>query len=229
MGWRDKTFRTTRRKALRKWLGDSKRSREKGCSDTFSGALECQWQARVEHGKHCALFCGIGEWANHITDVLTDLSCDNLRFDDETHANRLARQYARLMFAVAELLNDFEVALNNIKEQGDIRAKLGNRVKDIQAFVNQVVKHKAKGLHKHDHHLPIAFQDAGGSTCDKVIQLGTKDFTGKNNFDCIVLPTLSEVLDVAIGAYRAFDEILKDRSKFNQIVNGYDIIIGETS
>jgi len=224
MSWREQIFGPVRRKALKRWLRESRRTRLGRTDDDFSRGLECQWQARCKSG-HVALFCGIGEWASHMTDILMDGAQDNLRFDREPAQRRLARHYARLMFVVAELLNDFEDSLSKAGLKGNIRSKLGgSRVGDFHAFVNQVIKHKAKALHHHDHHLPLTFTDGRGTTCARIVQLGTCDFRGQSEFDCILMPSLDEVLDVALTAYQKFNDLLMkdDGALFQAICKPYE-------
>lgn len=220
MSWRLQTFKPVRRRALRRWLIATRRSRGKGCNDDFSTAYECRWQGRSESG-HIALFCGIGEWACHITDILSDSSCDNLRFTNEEHKRRLVRQYARLIFVSVELLNDFEDALKIAGLKGNLREKLGPQVADLQPFCNQVIKHKAKGLHKHDHHLPISFADCPTFECERVIQLGVKDLTGHLDFDCIQMPLLDQVVNIVLTAYANFDRCIADASVFAKLEERY--------
>lgn len=224
--WRDKTFKPVRRRALKRWLAETGRLRLSRHDDDFSGAIECSWQNRAEAAgrQHVALFCGIGDWASHITDLLLDTSCDNLRFDKEAQQRRLSRNYSRLMFVIAELLNDFEDTLDKAGIHNGRDALSGVlSVSDFQAFVNQVVKHKAKAIHRHDHHLPLRFMDAGadgGGT--QVIRLGTKDFTGHNGFDAILIPSLDQLLDMAFGAYQAFDGLVEEQSVFEKICTEYE-------
>jgi hypothetical protein len=220
MSWRLQTFKAIRRSALRQWLSATQRSRSKGYNDDFSSAYECRWQGRCE-ASHNALFCGIGEWACHITDILSDSSCDNLRFTNEEHKRRLVRQYARLIFVCVELLNDFQDALEKAGLKGNVRVKLGDRVSDLQPFCNQVIKHKAKGLHRHDHHLPILFADSPTVECERVIRLGVKDLTGRLDFDCIQMPRLCEVVDIVLTAYANFDSCIEDASVFAKLDEHY--------
>lgn len=220
MSWRLQTFRPVRRSALRQWLSATRRSRVKGCNDDFSTAYECRWQGRSETA-HNALFCGIGEWACHITDILSDTSCDNLRFTDEDHKRRLVRQYARLIFVCVELLNDFEDALKKAGVNGNLREKLGSKVNDLHPFCNQVIKHKAKGLHRHDHHLPLSFADHPTVECERVIQLGVKDLNGHLSFDCIQMPGLGDLIDIVLKAYANFDRCIEAPLVFAKLTELY--------
>jgi len=181
-------------------------------------------RAEEEGRAHVALFCGIGEWASHITDLLSDASNDNLRFDNEGQQRRLSRHYFRLMFAIVELLNDFEDALKKIGVT-DCRSRLSGTVSvdDFQAFVNQVIKHKAKALHRHDHHLPLMFSDAGADgEGPRVIRLGTKDFSGSDGFDSILVPSLDCLLNVVFAAYAAFDREVEDKDRFMKVCVAYE-------
>lgn len=226
MQWREKTFRPVRRRACKRWLKDTQRSRARVFDDDFSSGMECRWQFRAEDAgrKHIALFCGVGEWASHITDLLSDPSSDNLRYDNAYQQRRLSRHYFRLMFVIAELLNDFEDALKKIGIT-DGRARLSGvvSVNDFQAFINQVVKHKAKALHRHDHHLPIVFSDASASgEALRVMRLGERDFSGSGKFDSILVPSLDCLLSVVFDAYAAFDREIEDEDVFMKICDEYE-------
>jgi len=219
------TFQLVREAALQHWLAKSNRSRPSGGNDDFSDSMECEWQARAEtlSHRHVAFFCGIGEWACHITDVLTDPSNDAIAFVGSEEEQRwLARQYARLMMVLAELLSDFESALKFGGVGGSQRNQLGYRVNDVHGFVNEVIKHKAGALHLHDHHLPLAFDDSGISMCPLSICLGTGGLAKSNkSFDCIVMPKLEALLDIALDAYRNFDGLIKDETVFKAICAKY--------
>lgn len=229
MSWRSRTFKPVRRNALKHWLKETKRHRSRRSDDDFSDSYECRWQARAmgdvnaeDMDGHVALFCGIGEFASHVTDLLLDHAQDNLRFGESDHRSRLARHYYRLMFIVAELLNDFEAALK-CAGVSSVREYLGasRSVEDFHVFVNKVVKHKAEAIHRHDQHLPIGFMDAGDEACERTIQLGTRDFTGNNQFDCILVPSLSQILDLALTAYRKFDELIENDDAFRKVCANY--------
>lgn len=214
-------FKDCRIAAIARWMQEARRHRYECVDDNFADGYECRWQARADNsGKHISLFCGVGEWACHVTDCLSDASNDDLSFTgDESHRRRLFRQYGRLLLISAELLNDFEDALKigNVEKNKSLRTLLGPNVDDLQAFVNSVVKHKAKGLHLHDHHLPIEFSDNLAIPSKESMHLGVKNFT-IGSFKSILVPSFSQILDIIFGAYCAFDTTIASEDVFNKLV-----------
>jgi hypothetical protein len=229
-------FLDIRTAALTHWLTATGRELDDALGDVFTNALECKWQLRCESQTasavladskflHSALFCGIGESGSFITDALTDTRADAVKLNDANNSRRLFRHYCRLMFSVAELLSDFEVALSTAHDKRAVRDKLGEGVQNLHAFVNRVVKHKARALHHHDHHLPIEFADGTDTAFSNAIQMSTRNLVASGSFDCIVAPKLVDILDVAICAYRKFDELIVGDDVFNRLLPNYSAVL----
>jgi hypothetical protein len=235
-------FKPIRKRVLKYWLDKSKRNRTKAdTSDNFIDALECKWQNNSDH-SHVSLFCGIGEWTNHITDALLDESCDNLRFNSniEGEQRRLFRFYCRIMFAIAETLNDFEESLSyaykksysaNIKineivetkiscKKIKVRELLGDSVDTFQDFVNRVVKHKSNNIFKADHHLPIAFEDRESPSDKKLISMTSnlRNITSSDNYDAILAPKLKTLIDILLDSYCKFDSVINQTDDFFKLI-----------
>jgi len=251
-----KKFGPVRQRALKFWQEESKRSRQKiAGSDNFTGSIECKWQRKAyDKSKHVSLFCGIGEWSNHITDALLDESCDNLTFNTtiEGEQRRLFRFYCRIMFAIAETLNDFEESLSSayiesfIKQTGDttiptdiidtkkiackkqkVRGLLGDSVNNFQDFVNRIVKHKSNNVFKADHHLPIMFEDRDNPSDQKLISIETDlRQIGTNNYDAILAPKLEWLISLLLNSYSEFDRLITENQQlFDLICDPYSIEI----
>lgn len=221
-------FKRARVDALQHWLRGSNRKRDETHSDDcIDNSYECCWQSDAggvdTEGQHVSLFCAVGDWACHITDLLSDQSQDELFFSNEESERRISRHYARLMFVVAELLSDFEVALKEIdfgRGQNDRRIALGVDVAKFNVFVNKIIKHKTGNIHKCDHHLRINFKDSAKYVDDLDICVGIDncniDFSGRE-FSYISYPSLVDIIDVALIAYGNFNSILGQGDNFGKI------------
>jgi len=132
--------------ALKKWLAITNRDFDLKysniCNDDINDSFECSWQILYEK-KHVHVFCGIGEWANNITDILLDTRYDYLYLTNNIHKNNeeyeeeskmLFRYHTRLLLVVSEMITDFEDILaeflkkniNNKIEKIEIRKILSN-------------------------------------------------------------------------------------------------------
>jgi len=130
------------------------------------------------------LFCSIGDWASHITDILNDYSLDEVelfpefiwdRVEYESHSvindmeiySRLRRYYGRLFLIVSELLVDFKDVFDLLKKSGYCSGSASNFYSNdsaidfgkLKGFINNVFKHKTANIHKCDHHLALVFLD----------------------------------------------------------------------
>jgi hypothetical protein len=117
MEYDETLFKDVRQQAFDLWERETNRV----CSldnDDMTGSIECKWQdrARDQLGyEHISMFCSLGEWANNITDILKDFSCDYYNFLNETHCQALFRYYTRFLLVISEMLTDFEEIIKKSK------------------------------------------------------------------------------------------------------------------
>lgn len=86
-----------RKDALKHWKSRSKRVFK--VTDNFSNSIECSWQnAAFGLGyNHISIFCSIGQFGSHITDLLRDYRFDKYELDQSEDINELIfRYYSRI-------------------------------------------------------------------------------------------------------------------------------------
>ncbi|RYZ90893.1 MAG: hypothetical protein EOP04_02420 [Proteobacteria bacterium] len=174
-------FAITRKTALSNWKVRSNRVFK--VTDNFSGSIECEWQSNAwEKGyNHISIFCSIGQFASHITDLLRDYRYDRYEFDQSEDVNEiLFRYYTRVLLIASEVLTDFQdlfiIADNKLttkqmggtkgsdlkKLQDQARKSLAmdsNKVTLLLDFINKVCKHKTSNLHICNNHIKYLFED----------------------------------------------------------------------
>lgn len=219
MNVKNVSFRHIREKQLNYWLRQTKRERI-DYDDDRTEALDCQWHTLNPSDIHCNFFCGVGDWASHITDVLEDCSCDELVFTDEYYQQRLYRQYVRLMFFISEILNDFTKGIKvcgdfqgnekSIKKYLSGQSLDENSVDTFMHFVNKTIKHKADMFHSKNDHLEIFFSDYQ-------LPVESRNPVSINqipdNFDCILIPKIETLLNIVLTAYTQFDNYISHKEK----------------
>jgi len=188
-------FRTTRKNGLSFWLKET--GRKFKITDNTASAFECEWQDPAsENGfNHISIFCSIGEFACHITDLLRDYRYDNYEFDKSDEVNEvLFRFYSRLILVISEVITDLQdlwiltnyeistkaynrLAIKTKREyQNTAREALSNNTDELNNFfdfANRVCKHKTQNLHICNNHIVYHFEDFKSSTgIKKSIKLG---------------------------------------------------------
>ncbi len=225
---KDHSFGKKRKEALDFWKTSSSRIREPGSADDdFSNSIVCNLQNRVGeiYGEtaHLALFCNLGDWECHITDILLDTSNDEVRFDDDNHARKLFRYYSRLMLIVSELVADISSVVattkSNKKKSDKVHRNEISNGDALCGFVNNFVKHKSKNSHCHDHHLPIAFEDSGNVTkSEKDITFDALNSEDKERF---FIPRLQSIVEIALSCETVLREKLQSAEAFDLVFKAY--------
>lgn len=170
-----------RKDALKHWKSRSNRVFK--VTDNISNSIECIWQkAAFDLGyRHISIFCSIGEFGSHITDLLRDNRFDKYEFDQSEEINELIfRYYSRILLITSEILTDFQdlyiIADQKLttKELGRIQGKtlrkyqdnarqnLANGTKNIKElldYINKICKHKTSNFHICNHHIKYLFND----------------------------------------------------------------------
>lgn len=219
-------FGQVREQALELWKATTFRDCE-AVNDDITNSYECMWQDRATslNYKHISIFCSLGEWANNITDVLKDESCDDYSFLDPEHCQALFRYYTRMFLVTSEMLSDFEeiTAFVNSTDVKSARTFLSDKpfgLDTLFGFTNTVCKHKAKHIHLCNHHLPIWFEDCS-EVCPFVqpITIGHLDF---DQPDGIFMPTLADVIMTVVICYNRLNELFeRETNKFKAICDRY--------
>jgi hypothetical protein len=167
MGKQHTLFGQVREPAFELWQQGTKRD----CfpiNDVVLESYECKWQDRAvfELGyDHISIFCSLADWASNVSDILRNNLYDCFDLLDDEDRQALFRYYTRLLLVISELLSDFEqmvVAARRMNNLGAARNLLSNTPGEVHAvfgFINSVCKHKAKGIHRCNHHLPLWFDD----------------------------------------------------------------------
>jgi len=200
-------------------------------NDDITGSFECKWQdsATFDFGyEHISIFCSLGEWANNISDILKDRSCDKFSFLNDDHRQALFRYYTRMMLIISEMLSDFDDIVQKTEptrlKSKKAREFLSNRkgeVDSLFAFINNVCKHKVGGLHSSNHHLPIWFEDCRESS-PFVKPISIEKFNVEHP-DGILIPKLSYLVQVILQCYSQLDKLFeKETDKFKIICDKYN-------
>ena len=214
-----------------------KRTRN-GFNDNIEDAYECNWQSayttclvndiplnklgditttskdRIE-SLHNSLYCSLGEWNSHVSDLLDIKKFDKIVFSNHfnfenqptyDHMHALFRHYTRILLVTSEVITDFicVIKLLGMKEK-DAREFLyaGSiipfSVNDIMNFINDVCKHKTlEGkLHCYNHHLPLYFEDCGLPKHSKHLKY-------------ITMYKLGDIIGTILHCYKVFDQKLKE-------------------
>lgn len=174
-------YSTIRKSALKHWQFCSKRVFK--VTDNFSDSIECTWQnAASDLGyNHISIFCSIGQFGSHITDLLRDHRFDKYEYDQSEEINELIfRYYTRILLIASEIFTDFQdlyiiadkklttkqlggtqkTTLRNYQDSA--RQNLANGTKNIEDlldFINKICKHKTSNFHICNHHIKYLFED----------------------------------------------------------------------
>lgn len=228
------TFKTIREDALKNWYKGLSRTRgEDQLSDDYSTSYLCKWQVEcTDANKHCSFLCSLGDWLDNISDVLQDNRLDNLTLeqdDDGKMENALFRYYTRFLLLTSEVIEDFVVLnqrIRNIdKKKKDVSARdlekgiLGDKeLHNVSNFINSVCKHKTENdnLHVHNHHLIFEFEDFGHSINNNQIRIGdllTEQITQET---IILMPKLSYFIDVIIAINNKIDQNIMTEPEYKK-------------
>jgi hypothetical protein len=174
-------FSLIRRNALNHWK--TRTGRVFKISDNLTDSFECSWQGNAENFgyKHISIFCSIGQFGSHLTDLFRDYRFDKYEFDQSEVINELIfRYYSRILLIVSEILTDFQdlyiladdklttkqlggLSGAELKEKHNIaRTKLANdsiKIKELLEFINKICKHKTSNFHICNNHIEFLFED----------------------------------------------------------------------
>lgn len=174
-------YSTIRKKALKHWKSRSKRVFK--VTDNLVDSIECSWQDKaIALGyNHISIFCSIGQFGSHITDLLRDYRLDKYEYDQTEEINELLfRYYTRILLIASEVFTDFQdlyiIADDKfttkqlsglhgsvLKSKQDIaRRKLANNsvnIKELLDYINKICKHKTSNFHICNHHIKFLFED----------------------------------------------------------------------
>jgi hypothetical protein len=98
-----------RKSVLAHWKIRSKRVFK--VTDNIINSVECTWQNKaLDLGyNHISIFCSIGQFVSHITDLLRDYRYDKYDYDQSDETNELLfRYYSRILLITSEILTDFQ-------------------------------------------------------------------------------------------------------------------------
>ena len=188
-------FKTIRKNALLKWLTES--GRKFKTTDNIASAFECSWQdSGANNGfNHISIFCSIGEFASHITDLLRDYRYDNYEYDKSEEINEvLYRYYSRLLLIASEVITDLQdlwILANyelNTKQYNGLDISTRRTYQDAARnaisinqddlnnlfdYINRVCKHKTQNLHICNNHIQYHFEDSKNTNgIRKAIKIG---------------------------------------------------------
>lgn len=233
-------FKQIRITALDHWLTESQRLRD--INDDYSMSIECTWQEElVPEDDHNSLFCSLAEWSTNISDLLSEKTYDNLKFDNQDHQEKLFRHYTRILLIVSEILTDFKDVLKYIKEYSGNRDRKNRKAtkqlsnpnlefscSELFEYINNVCKHKIgdRGIsrkikyHVCNHHIKYSFKDDPNfiriKNSLKVKNIKTKIL--KKNMK-LEVPELMEILDQVLCGYIIIDKALNQKGKKKFIRN----------
>lgn len=223
-------FGDVRKVALKFWLESSGRERTMRC-DEFNDSLECDWQRRND--KHVSIFCSLATWRGCFSQQLTDERYDEFDLGDKEDSEVLYLYYNQVLLVIGEILNDLEkmyIQATLIKRIKKVREYLSAdafySMDETQAFINNIVKHKAEmrggdRFHACNHHLPIRFADNIGRTrCGKkTICIG--NISSLSNMKSILMPSLINLIDLMWTAYSKMDEVFDNEENYQRLVKKY--------
>lgn len=174
-------YSTIRKDVLIHWKTRSNRVFK--VTDNFANSIECTWQNKADSlgYTHISIFCSIGQFASHITDLLRDNRYDKYNYDQSEEINELLfRYYSRILLIASEIFTDFQdlyiIADDKIttKQLGGIQSKalrqkqdnaretLANgtqKIKQLLDYINKICKHKTANFHICNHHVHFLFED----------------------------------------------------------------------
>lgn len=152
-------------------------------TDNLVDTIECSWQNKsFDLGyNHISIFCSIGQFVSHITDLLRDYRFDKYEFDQSEEINELIfRYYSRILLIASEIFIDFQdlfiladekLTTNQLNrfpkkelriKQDNARQKLAKdteKIKKLLDYINKICKHKIANFHICNHHIQFLFED----------------------------------------------------------------------
>jgi hypothetical protein len=209
-------FGEIRKEALEHWLNETGRVSDDDVM--VFGTFESRWAGEyTSDDMHNSLFCSMGDWNSHITDILKDNSLDDIEFDDELKTEVLFRYYTRFLLIVSEVLSDFSKVIELIEggKQDKIRKTLSSPnlefdMKNLIGYINNICKHKIeksseKALHNRNHHCNKVFADMPNyERSEDTVHVG--DYI-KEGFVKVQIesPRLKDVIDQILYCYSVID------------------------
>lgn len=213
-------FGEIRKEALDYWLSETKRVSDDDIM--VFGTYENEWAEKyTSDDMHNSLFCSMGDWNSHITDMLNDDSLDTIQFGDEFKSEVLFRYYTRFLLIVSEVLSDFSEMMELLEggKQTKIRKLLSPQhlefdLNQLFGYINSICKHKiAKSgeikLHNRNHHSTKVFADASGYIREENT-VHVSDYI-KSGFVRVQIesPRLKDIIDQILYCYSRVDEKLQ--------------------
>ena len=220
-------FGEIRKEALDYWLSETKRASDDDVM--VFGTYESIWAEKyTSMDMHNSLFCSMGDWNSHITDVLKDTSLDSIEFEDEFKSEVLFRYYTRFLLIISEVLSDFITLMGLLENVEKVKAKkllssqkLEFDIKNLFGYINNICKHKIEksseiALHNRNHHCDKVFADTPQyKRADNAVHVG--DYV-KNGFVKVQIesPRLKEVINQVLFCYSKVDEKLDALNEKNR-------------
>lgn len=220
-------FGEVRKLCLKLWKKSTLRTRGfKKFNDNISKSLECKWQRKytTNSQKHNSFYCSLGEWNNHITDLLSDKTYDTLNFNNIEQRKCLFRQYTRIMLITSEILTDFKDFLNFLsliklsknekKEKVEFNLDIiPLNFNDILAYINSICKHKfstgenSNKYHIKNHHVEYLFEDEldGYLVVNPIYENADEE----NFINDLYVPKLEYLIRQILHCYKIVDRELK--------------------
>ena len=170
-----------RKDVLTDWKSRSKRVFK--VTDNLVDTIECSWQNKAfDLGyNHISIFCSIGQFVSHITDLLRDYRFDKYEFGKSEEVNELIfRYYSKILLIASEdftnfqdlyILADEKITTNQLNRfsKNEIRVKQDNarhklakgteKIKKLLDYINKICKHKTANFHLCNHHIQFLFED----------------------------------------------------------------------
>jgi len=230
-------FANIRRSTLKHWKTRSNRVFK--TTDNINNSFECSWQNKGWNlgYNHISIFCSLGEFSSHISDLLRDYRYDRYNYDQSEEINELLfRYYSRILLIASEVLTDLQdlyilsneklttKQMNGLKgeilrtKQDNARIALANgtnKIKDLLDFINKICKHKTSNFHLCNNHVKFLFEDFHSkiNTKKKRISIG--------NINCFTSYNPS-----TLKKYMKPDYIVLPKLEYiiDLIINGYAVL-----
>lgn len=222
-----------RKDVLKHWKTRSNRAFK--VTDNFANSIECTWQnnADVLGYNHISIFCSIGQFASHITDLLRDYRYD--KYDQSDEINEvLFRYYSRIFLIASEIFTDFQdlyiIADDKIttKQLGGIQSKvlrpkqdnaretLANgtqEIKQLLDYINKICKHKTANFHICNHHIHFLFEDFHKNLKAKKNKIAVGSINQYTSYDTTTLAKHSKPNYIVVPSLKHIIDLIIDGYK----------------
>lgn len=210
-----------RKISLKLWKKKSLRTRGfNKFNDNISKSLECKWQRKyvTKIQKHNSFYCSIGEWNNHITDLLSDKTYDKLNLEKSDNRKCLFRHYTRIMLVTSEILTDFQDFYKYLlPEVKNISNKFNNdnspfTFEKLLGYINTYCKHKLrnvpeqKNYHIINHHIEYLYADIFEE--DQEYYLTHFETEEEKPIKWLFVPRLNDIIKQIMYCYTIVDQEL---------------------